>query len=527
VALVPLARNLRKAVPECMQPWYADDGGLAGRLKDILRAFKLLMEQGPARGYYPEPSKSILVVKEDWSDEDKEAIAEFKFDVKRGSRYLGSFIGSEETLEAWIQPQIEIWVEAIKTMGEIARRFPQTAYAGMTFSLQQEWQYLHRGTPGVAKYFAPLEKAISESFLPALLEDSTSAIAKLRDQLALSVKCGGIGIPNPVKSAPASYKASVETTSVLSKSLREGVALDMPAYKISSSGTRGGLAKERIKAQKAELERLKKKSSKDAVRKMDIATETGQWLTTAPNTRNNTCLTDAEFKDSIRLRFDLTPANLPQRCEGCGQPFSVEHALTCKKGGLIVQRHDNLKFVWHKLSSIALSQSAVSDEPFIHTVRDVQKAGETGSDPASDLRGDVSVRGFWGKGVTTIFDLQVINTDAPSNRRLSPLKCLERGEKAKKKKYNAKCLDQHRTFVPLVFSVDGLRGPEAAAATKQLASHLSIKWKRPFSETCGYVRSQLSLSLARSVSRSLRADRNPIREPSTPWDSGEGLGLYR
>jgi hypothetical protein len=101
-------------------------------------------------------------------------------------------------------------------------------------------------------------------------------------------------------------------------------------------------------------------------------------------------------------------------------------------------------------------------------------------------------------------------------------------ESEKKKKYGPACEAPRRHFTPLVFSVDGLCGAEAAAAVKRLASRLAETWTRPYSEVCGYVRSRLSIALVRSANRCLRSDRNPIvRSLQVPWETGTGLSLYR
>jgi hypothetical protein len=148
--------------------------------------------------------------------------------------------------------------------------------------------------------------------------------------------------------------------------------------------------------------------------------------------------------------------------------------------------------------------------------------------PAPELRGDLAVHGFWTRGQTAIFDVRITDTDQPSNRNTDPSKVLLRHEKEKKTKYGDLCIAKRRTFTPLVFSVDGLIGKEATAASKRLATSLASKWKRSYSEICGFVRSRLSIALVRSSSRCLRADRNSsLRFRNPTWDSGTGLGLYR
>jgi hypothetical protein len=195
----------------------------------------------------------------------------------------------------------------------------------------------------------------------------------------------------------------------------------------------------------------------------------------------------------------------------------------------VLLRHNDVAAEWHHLCASALTPSAVSDEPLIFSGRDADGAqGTAAANPPPDLRGDVAVHGFWRRGTTAIFDVRVTDTDAPSNRGLDPAKILKKHEKEKQAKYLAHCLARRRHFTPLVLSVDGLRGTETQAASKRLASMLSVKWKRTYSEVCGFVRSRLSVALARSTSQCLRGSRDSsARKPSYQWDSGAGLGLYR
>jgi hypothetical protein len=63
IGILPLIRILKAEFPAVEQPWYVDDAGAGGRFIEICHFFCKLEEIGSSyRYYYPEPSKSILVV---------------------------------------------------------------------------------------------------------------------------------------------------------------------------------------------------------------------------------------------------------------------------------------------------------------------------------------------------------------------------------------------------------------------------------------------------------------------------------
>ena len=65
-------------------------------------------------------------------------------------------------------------------------------------------------------------------------------------------------------------------------------------------------------------------------------------VTCCPNTKTRTGSQKIEFRDALRLRYNLRLDNLPSDCV-CGETFGVYHALSCKRGGFIAQRHDELR----------------------------------------------------------------------------------------------------------------------------------------------------------------------------------------
>ena len=72
-----------------------------------------------------------------------------------------------------------------------------------------------------------------------------------------------------------------------------------------------------------------------------IACASGIWLSAPPSRLNGTMVTREEWRDNVRVRYNFVPEDMPQRCDGCGKPLTVEHALQCKVGGLVHIRHED------------------------------------------------------------------------------------------------------------------------------------------------------------------------------------------
>jgi hypothetical protein len=71
--------------------------------------------------------------------------------------------------------------------------------------------------------------------------------------------------------------------------------------------------------------------------------KTVSWLTVVPERRNDTLLSMEEIQDNPRLRYGMRPIGLPERCNGCGEGFLVDHALKCRKGGLVCIWHNDVR----------------------------------------------------------------------------------------------------------------------------------------------------------------------------------------
>ena len=59
------------------------------------------------------------------------------------------------------------------------------------------------------------------------------------------------------------------------------------------------------------------------------------------------------------------PQDIPATCDGCGKKFSIEHAISCPNGGLVLEQHNDAAKEWGALGARALVPSAVTYEPKI------------------------------------------------------------------------------------------------------------------------------------------------------------------
>ncbi len=276
---------------------------------------------------------------------------------------------------------VTTWVAAVETLALVAGNYPQAAYAGFTFCLQNEWQYVQRVTSDTAPHFAPLEVAIKTKFLPALLGIAALDLdGEFRELLTHGVKSGGIAIRNPMDTAVYVHKTYLHATSHFVTSMVDKDAhldLEGPRECVVRWGQYGrterlGRKQKFVNAQGVE---------KPAVKRRDIlAGAAGLWLLVIPDRLNGNSLSAEEFRDNLRLRYNILSLDMPQLCDGCGAPMTVEHALCCKVGSLVRIRHDNVADEWRHLCDCALSFGRVEHEPQIYSSMSRQQRLDASSD---------------------------------------------------------------------------------------------------------------------------------------------------
>ena len=76
-------------------------------------------------------------------------------------------------------------------------------------------------------------------------------------------------------------------------------------------------------------------------RVIELASEKGAstWLTSIPLKSYGFRLNKQQFQDALCMRYDLRLADVPRTC-ACGNDYSINHCLTCKRGGHVIIRHN-------------------------------------------------------------------------------------------------------------------------------------------------------------------------------------------
>ncbi len=239
-------------------------------------------------------------------------------------------------------------------------------------------------------------------------------------------------------------------------------------------------AKKEVRKQRREqateaAQNLKEDLPHTLKRAMELAQEKGasSWLTALPIEEFGFTLHKRAFQDALALRYNWQPQNCPATC-GCGARFSIDHSLSCPKGGFPSIRHNEIR----DLTANLLTEIC----PDVQIEPDLQPlTGETLSYATSNsqdgARLDIAANGFWGgRYERTFFDVRVFNPHAGSNRQTSLAACYRKHEAIKKRAYEQRVREvEHSSFTPLVLSATGGLAMEATTFYKRLSARLADK----------------------------------------------------
>jgi hypothetical protein len=211
--------------------------------------------------------------------------------------------------------------------------------------------------PGAGQYLEPVELTLCKKFIPALLQVSEPVDNVFCQLLSHGVKMGGIAIKNPVTSTPQLHQCLMDANGTLVKALHNGGGLNAKAHKAVVKAAGNTACKARLKGEEENLEGLKSSGGRKMAKHLGRIGETGALLSVIPNCFDGTELSREKFQDNLAICYSLCPRGLPERCNGCREPFTVEHGLSCRMGGFVGQRHEDICKELANLLSMAMTPS--------------------------------------------------------------------------------------------------------------------------------------------------------------------------
>ena len=167
--------------------------------------------------------------------------------------------------------------------------------------------------------------------------------------------------------------------------------------------------------------------------------------------------------------------------------------MVCRRGGFIIQRHNELRDLEADLLNTVCHDVQV--EPVLQEI--TGKVLTRGTNPAPDADWMFTRRrkGF-----------------SPKRRDLTIQQIYRKHEDEKKRLYANRVLEVERgTFTPLVFTTTGGMADECKRFHSRLAELISIKKGEEYSTTISWIRSKVSFALLRSALLCLRGSRTTRR----------------
>ena len=386
------------------------------------------------------------------------------------------------------------WVKQIMVLSEIAKSEPQAAYTAFTAGFINKFTYHIRVIDGIELTLKPVDDAITQYLIPALT-DGHRCSPDERELLALPVRLGGLAIPILHNIAALENENSKRfckqlTSNILKQEIRSKTSEDNAKVKLQ-------ISKERDKLRQNVLQKLRSSMNEKELRANDLAQKKGasNWLTALPLQNENFHLSKREFFDAIATRYRWSMKYLPVTC-ACSKSFTIDHALSCPKGGFVYQRHNELRDTLAAMIDEVCQD--VKIEPDLESLTGEQL--NKGAIETDGARSDISARGFWVRGQRAFFDIRVFNPYAQRYSTQSLKTSFTLNENEKKRKYNRRIIDVERgSFTPLVFTINGGMGRECESFIHALSTMLAEKRDESLNSVINWVRTKISFALTRST----------------------------
>ena len=240
----------------------------------------------------------------------------FNWRILTRHRYLGGYIRDKEAERVWLRDKIQGWTESVKIIARVAQKHPQSAYTVLQKSLQQEWVFMQRVTPGVGDTFGPVEVARKDIFVPMLYHCLREGVPE-RGITRLPFKQAGLALPDPTQTDPENWTASCVITGKLVAALRGQVEFWRADHSACLWEGRTAVRRRGQIQAEEDLTAALEGAPVFHARQLQQAAKTRAWITVLPSTVNRTELGSQECRDALFLLYGLDPPDLLKYCDRC------------------------------------------------------------------------------------------------------------------------------------------------------------------------------------------------------------------
>ena len=128
--------------------------GLGGTSSDQL------LHKGPEFGYFPNQSKTCVIVKEQFYDKAVRIFQGSVVSVTAEGTEATSGGGLTSFVNSFVQGRVSTWIKELHLLSDISITHPHAAYAGFVHGFIGKWNFLMRCIPDIESSLAPLETFI-------------------------------------------------------------------------------------------------------------------------------------------------------------------------------------------------------------------------------------------------------------------------------------------------------------------------------------------------------------------------------
>ena len=129
------------------------------------------------------------------------------------------------------------------------------------------------------------------------------------------------------------------------------------------------------------------------------------WLTVITLQEHGYALTKAAFRDALNIRYNKQLKGMPSTCP-CGQKLDLNHGMTCKRGGFVIMRHNNVR--GFETNLLKTMHKVVEFEPALQDITNEKIPGNTNDEARPDIR----AQRVWRSGQSVFFYIRLTNLNA-------------------------------------------------------------------------------------------------------------------